>query len=253
MIKNSIVILVFLVVSGLFAQNEVLFSRATDSYNAGDYGKAIEYYQRIIDNGKHSAELYFNMANAHYKRDEIGPSIYYYEKALLLKPNDTEIINNLGYAQNMRLDAIENIPETAMTRFYNTIIGQLSFDQWAYLGVAMIMLFVLAYLAYYLLNIALQKRISFIISIIALLLSLVSISFAYLQYDSFKSDNPAIVFEREVAVTSEPNQRSERIFTLHEGTKVNVLEELNDWMKIKIADGQTGWLPSENLKLLKAF
>jgi SH3-like domain-containing protein len=81
----------------------------------------------------------------------------------------------------------------------------------------------------------------------------VSISFAYLQYDSFKSDNPAIVFEREVAVTSEPNQRSERIFTLHEGTKVNVIEELNDWMKIKIADGQTGWLQSENLKLLKVF
>jgi len=208
MIKNSIVILVFLFVSGLYAQNEVLFSRATDSYNAGDYGKAIEYYQRIIDNGKHSAELYFNMANAHYKRDEIGPSIYYYEKALLLKPNDPEIVNNLGYAQNM---------------------------------------------TYYLLNIAIQKRFSFIISIIALLLSLVSISFAYLQYDSFKSDNPAIVFEREVAVTSEPNQRSERIFTLHEGTKVNVVDELNDWMKIRIADGQTGWLPSENLKLLKVF
>lgn len=253
MIKNGTVMLVFLFVSGLFAQNEVLFSKATDSYNAGDYGKAIEYYQRIIDNGKHSAELYFNMANAHYKRDEIGPSIYYYEKALLLKPNDPEIKNNLGYAQNMRLDAIENMPETAMTRFYNTIIGKLSFDQWAYLGVTMVILFVLAYLAYYLLNIAIQKRISFIISIIALLLCLASISFAYLQYDSFNSDNPAIIFEREVAITSEPNERSERIFTLHEGTKVNVVEVLNNWMKIRIADGQTGWLPSENLKLLKNF
>ena len=253
MIKKSIVILIFLFVSGLFAQNEVLFSSATDAYNAGDYGKAIEYYQKIVDNGKHSAELYFNMANAYYKRDEIGPSIYYYEKALLLKPNDPEILNNLGYAQNMRLDAINKMPESAMTRFYNAVIGKFSFDQWAYFGVAMIMLFVLAYLAYYLLNSALQKRFSFIMSILALLLCVVSVSFSYLQYDAYKTNNPAIIFGREVAVTSEPNERSERIFTLHEGTKVNVQEQLNDWMKIKIVDGQTGWIPSEKLKLLKAF
>jgi tetratricopeptide (TPR) repeat protein len=253
MIKNILVVLVLFFSIGVSAQNEVLFTRATDSYNAGEFEKAIEYYQRIIDNGKHSAELYFNMANAHYKRDEIGPSIYYYEKALLLKPNDPEIINNLGYAQNMRLDAIDKMPESAMTRFYNTVIGKFSFDQWAYFSVAMLILFVLAYLAYYLLRIAIQKRVSFIISILALLLCVASLSFAYLQYDAYNSNNPAIIFEREVAITSEPNERSERIFTLHEGTKVYVLDELNNWMKIKIADGQTGWLPSENLKLLKAF
>ncbi|GMN09654.1 tetratricopeptide repeat protein [Croceitalea sp. MTPC9] len=253
MIKDIVVVLVFLFVTGISAQNEVLFSRATDAYNEGDYGKAIKYYQNILDNGKHSAELYFNMANAYYKRDEIGPSIYYYEKALLLKPNDQEIINNLGYAQNMRLDAIDKMPESAMTRFYNTVIGRFSFDQWAYFGVVMIILFVLAYLAYYLLNMATQKRISFIVSMTALILCVVSITFAYLQYDVYITDNPAIIFEREVAVTSEPNQRSERIFTLHEGTKVNVLEELNDWVKIKIADGQTGWLPVESLKVLKGF
>jgi len=251
--KRILIILTFLFVSGLFAQNEVLFSRATDSYNAGDYEKAIEYYEKIIANGKHSAELYFNLGNAYYKQEEVGPSIYYYEKALLLKPNDPEIINNLGYSQNMRLDAIETVPESAITAFYNSVVGKLSFDQWAYLGVGMIILFVLAYLAYYILNVAIHKRISFILSVTALVLCIVSISFAYLQYNDFKSNNPAIVFVREVAITSEPNERSERIFTLHEGTKVNVLEELNSWMKIKIADGQTGWLPSKDIKLLKGF
>lgn len=253
MIKKIVVILVFLFASSTIAQNEVLFSRATDAYNAGDYGKAIEYYEKIIANGKHSAELYFNLGNAYYKRDEVAPSIYYYEKALLLKPNDPEIINNLGYSQNMRLDAIDTLPESAMRSFYNAIVGKLSFNQWAYFGVAMMILFVFAYLAYYILNIAIQKRISFIVSITALILSVIFISFAYLQFNDFKASNPAIIFVREVAVTSEPNERSERIFTLHEGTKVNVLEELNDWMKIRIADGQTGWLASENLKLLKAF
>ncbi|MEM6540719.1 MAG: SH3 domain-containing protein, partial [Bacteroidota bacterium] len=39
----------------------------------------------------------------------------------------------------------------------------------------------------------------------------------------------------------------------HEGTKVNVMDTLENWYKIKIADGQTGWIPSESLKLVKDF
>ena len=53
--KNIVVLFVLFFTIGATAQNEVLFTRATDSYNAGEFEKAIEYYQRIIDNGKHSA------------------------------------------------------------------------------------------------------------------------------------------------------------------------------------------------------
>ena len=213
MIRKTLIVLICLITSFVTAQNEVLFNHATDSYNSGEFEKAIEYYQKIIDNGKHSAELYFNIANAYYKLGEVAPSIYNYEKALLLKPNDPEILNNLGYAQNMRLDAIEQVPESALTRFYNAIVGQFSFDQWAYFAIAMILLFVFAYLAYYLLNSALQKRISFIVSIIALAFCLTAISFAYLQYNAYKSNNPAIIFEREVVINSEPNKSSCLLYT----------------------------------------
>lgn len=234
-------------------QNNTLFERATEAYNTGEFQKAIDFYQKILDNDQHSAALYFNLGNSYYKQGEIGSSIYYYEKALLLDPDDAEIKNNLGYAKNMRLDAIEEMPETAFVRFYDITINYLSFENWAYLAVALMFLFVLSYIAYYLLQGSTQKRIAFITSLVAISLCAVTTLFAYLQYEDFKKDNPAIIFTREIAVTAEPNQRSERIFTLHEGTKVNVLETLGDWQKIKIADGQTGWLPSENLRILKDF
>ena len=64
---------------------------------------------------------------------------------------------------------------------------------------------------------------------------------------------PAIVFADESSVKAEPNARSQEAFALHEGTKVNVLEELNDWKKIKIADGSIGWIPAEDIKELKDF
>lgn len=235
------------------AQNEALFSKATEAYNEGEYDKAIESYQQIIKGGQHSAELYFNLGNSHYKLNQIAPSIYYYEKALLLKPNDSEIINNLAYAQNMTLDAIEVMPVTGLSKIYADITGFLSFDQWAYAAVIFMILFVVFYIGFFYLKYATQKRIAFISSITSLFIVIISIVFAFLQYSDFKADQPAIVFDNEVKVTSEPNKRSQAVFTLHEGTKLNVLEELDDYKKIRIADGQTGWLTSDSIRLLKDF
>lgn len=251
--KKSLYIIVLLITVLGNAQNEALFNRATDAYNNGDYQKAIEYYNGILDNGQHSAALYFNLGNAYYKLNLIAPSIYNYEKALLLSPNDPEIKNNLSYAQNMTLDAIEVMPDTGLARIYKTATGLLSFDQWSYVAVVFMVLFVLLYIAFYYFKYAMRKRIAFITSIISLLLSVIAAALAFVQYNDYMADRPAIVFDSEVQIKAEPNKRSQQLFVLHEGTKVNVLDELNEWKKIKIADGKTGWITSESIQLVKDF
>ncbi|MEL6976439.1 MAG: tetratricopeptide repeat protein [Bacteroidota bacterium] len=237
----------------LFGQNTARFEKATELYNKGQYNEAAEQYLSILENGEHSAALYFNLGNCYYKQNEIGPSIYYYEKALLLKPNDPEILNNLGYAQNMRLDAVEQMPQTELGKLYDGLVNRLSFDQWSYLAIALMMFCVLCYLAYYFLGVASQKRVAFVTSVISLILGCSAVLLAYLQYREFVSDNPAIVFAREVKIQAEPNANSESVFTLHEGTKVNVLDSLEAWRKIKLEDGQIGWVKIEKIKLLKDF
>lgn len=251
--KPILTLLLVIFSFSVHAQNDALFNIATDAYNSADYNTAIENYLEIIETGQHSSELYFNLGNSYYKLNQVAQSIYYYEKALLLKPNDAEIINNLGYAQNMTLDAIELMPETGLSKIYKDITGLMSFDQWAYAAVIFVILFVLLYIAFYYLESATQKRIAFITSLLSLVLSVVSVVFAFLQYNDFQDDKPAIVFDDEIKVTSEPNKNSQAVFTLHEGTKVIVLEELKGYKKIRIADGQTGWLTSESIKVLKDF
>ena len=251
--KEKVLIVTLLFCFWGSAQTEALFNRATDAYNEGNYEKAITTYEQILDKGEHSAALYYNLGNSYYKLNQIAPSIYYYEKALLLRPNDPEIKNNLAYAQNMTLDAIEVLPETGISKIYQNITGKLSFDQWSYSAVVFLILFVIAYIAFYYLRYATQKRIAFIGSLIFLIVSVISLSFAFMQYTHFNSEQPAIVFSEEVSVKSEPNRRSTEAFVLHEGTKVNVLEELNNFNKIQLVDGKTGWIPSDEIKLLKDF
>ena len=251
---KKLLTILFLVLSlTAWGQNEALFNKATEAYNKSDFNTAIENYQAIIESGQHSSALYFNLGNSYYKLNQIAPSIYYYEKALLLKPNDSEIKNNLGYAQNMTLDVIEELPMSSFSKVYDTVINFLSFDQWAYTAVAFVVLFILLYLAFYFLKYATHKRIAFITSILSILIAISAFVFALMQHNDFQKDQPAIVFDKVVRIKSEPNEQSQEVFQLHEGTKLNVLEALNDWRKIKIADGQTGWVSSESIKPLKDF
>lgn len=235
------------------AQDQGLFAEATQHYNQGEYPQALANYTQILENGEHSAALYFNMGNCHYKMGNIGPSIYFYEKALLLAPMDREILNNLAYAQNMRLDAIQEMPKGELAELYEKTVSRLTYDQWAYVAVVLIMLFVLSYLCYYFLRPANQKRMALVSGLLALGLCALSLVFAVLERQRFNKDDPAIVYAKEARVSSEPNAGSGTLFTLHEGSKVQVLEALGDWEKIQLADGQTGWILADKIKKIKDF
>ena len=235
------------------AQADALFAKAAEAYNAGDFQQAVSLYEEILSGNQHSAALYFNLGNAHYKMGEIAPSIYYYEKALLLDPNDAEIQNNLSFARNMTLDAIQPLPQTDLKRLYDNLVFYFRQDLWAYLGVAFMLLFVAGSVLFLALRRPNQKRVALIGGIVALLFSLGSTSMAYLQHLAYQSDQPAIVFEEEVAARSEPNPRSKEAFLLHEGTKVQLLDTLDNWQKVRLADGQTGWMPLKSLRRLKDF
>jgi len=249
-ICNILILFLSFLVSG---QTDAVFNSATDAYNDGEYEKAIDFYNSILEEGQHSASLYFNLGNSYYKLNDIAHSIYYYEKALLLSPNDKEINNNLGYAQQMTLDAIDTLPETGLSKFYKTITNKFSFDQWAKMGIAFMFLFVFLYIIFYYAQYASRKRWAFIGSLVFLFISILTITFSFIQYNDFKKEQPAIVFADEIGIQSEPNVSSDEIFVLHAGTKVNVVEKLNDWKRIRLTDGKTGWVSSEYIKLLKDF
>lgn len=237
-----------------FSQSDKLFNEANALYNDGKYAEAIDKYEAILDSGQHSAELYFNLGNANYKLNNVAPSIYYYEKALLLNPEDEDIKNNLtGYAQNMTIDAIDNVPQVGFARIINNIVNTFSTDTWAKMAIAGVLIFVILFLLYHFSYATSKKRIAFVVSLVSLVFAFFSIAMAFQKKSLDTKDNPAIVFAKESRVKSEANKTSEEVFRLHEGTKVQVLETYDDWCKIQLSDKSTGWIPSKDIKILKTF
>ncbi len=233
-----------------FSQNEKLFDQGKDLYKNGKYQQAINSWMQIIENGEASSELYFNLGNAQYKLNHIGPSIYYYEKALQLSPNDSDIKTNLAFAENARIDAIEPLPKSVFTKWYNNIADTFTFDGWAITAVVLSIVFVTLFLLYYFSYTEKRKRLLFATSMFAALFLVATVIMAFLTYGDYSKNQPAIIFSSQIEVKSEPSMGSNSAFVLHEGTKVQITAQDGNWYRISIADGKDGWVPASELKQL---
>ncbi|WP_026452091.1 tetratricopeptide repeat protein [Aequorivita capsosiphonis] len=248
--KKLLYILILLISFSGFAQNTELFDQGKELYKNGKYQQAINAWMQILDRDEHSAALYFNLGNAQYKLNHIGPSVYYYEKALQLSPNDEDIKNNLAFAENARIDAIEPLPKTVFSKWYKSIASVFTFNGWAIMAVAFSIFFVILFLLYYFSIIERRKRLLFAGSMFVGIFLVASLTMAFITYGDFTKKQPAIIFASEIEVKTEPSMGSSVAFTLHEGTKVQISAQDGNWYRITLADGKDGWIPATDLKQL---
>lgn len=252
--KKFLFLLLIIVTNVSVAQTtEELFKTANDLYKNNELEDAAALYEQIESKGLVSSELFYNLGNTYYKLNKVGPSIYYYEKALKLDPLNEDATNNLIFAKRLALDNIEELPKTVFQKFNENILQKLSYNQWAIVVVVFSFLGSLLFLFFYFANTPAKKRFYFVTSTLSFVLLLISFAITYQQYSFAKNNREAIVFAEETEVRNAPTLNADEVFTLHEGTKVIVLDTIDDWKKIKIADGKQGWIIASELKLIDAF
>lgn len=232
------------------ASMESLFKEGNSAYNKAEYQKAISLYEQTLKMGQFSAELYYNLGNSYYKLNNIAESIYYFEKAKQLDPNDEDIVINSNFAKNMTIDAIEKLPESQIVTIQKKIYGIFNFSYWSYMTVILFWLFTGLFLVYLFIKSASLKQTFFFSAFGILIFFMISFLITYSIEEKEKNTNSAILFSNQIDIWSEPNQQAELLFSLHEGTKVEVLDILENWKKIRIANGSEGWIENASLRYL---
>jgi tetratricopeptide (TPR) repeat protein len=245
--KQLILLLSLLPFFTITAQQE-LFDQANENYTQEQYAEAVAMYDSIHSLGLSSAELYYNLGNAHYKMGHISSCILNYERALQLAPNDKDITYNLELVQQHVVDKIEMLDVFFLKKMlYNTRITQTS-NTWAKLSLVSFAATLFFLLFFFLSRRTLIKRITFYLSILTLIITLVSLSFSSNVKHDMTSHESAIVFSPTVTVKSSPNESGTKIFVLHEGTKVQIVDRLGEWVEILLSDGNKGWMKSETIE-----
>ena len=251
---NSIWLGLFLILGAVYVQAQEssveIFAQANAAYNEANYGKAVELYMHILDKGQHSAALYYNLGNAYYRLNQVAESIYFFEKAKQLAPENQDIKINSAFAQNMTIDAIEPLPQSQLALLQSKIFSLLTLDNWSKLTLGLLWLFALLFLGYLFTQSTAVKRNLFFLSTAFLILFIGAFGITFSKDSKSKQTQYAILFSKKIDTWSEPNQQGDLLFMLHEGTKVQVLDSLAEWQKIRISNGSEGWLRNANLRNL---
>lgn len=248
---KKLILLFLLTFCNSFAQDsQGLFDEANVLYKNGKHKEAIALYEQITNNDLASSELYFNLANCYYKLNKVAPAIYNYEKALQLKPTNQDAKNNLVFAKRLTLDRIDQLPQSYFQKLNSAYLKKISVNAWGTIAILFSILSALFSLLYYYAYSTNKKRFFFVFSVLSVLLLITTLVIAYSQYDTIQTTKEGIIYIEEVSVKNEPTNDSDEVFSLHEGTKVFVLDTVDTWTKIKLSNGKIGWMLSEKLREL---
>ncbi len=225
-----------------------LWDSANSAYVNANYSEAIELYKSITDMGLISDKLFFNLGNAYYKEEDLARAILYYQKALLISPNDADILYNLQIAQSQIKDQIEEIPELFLRRWNRSIARTFDCTGWSVISLIALCVALGSLLVFLLAGAIRLRKIGFGVGLFAVVIFAASTLYALGERREIIEHNGAVVMSRSISIKSSPDRSATDLFMLHDGTTIKILREIDDWYEISIADGKKGWIESKRVE-----
>ncbi len=241
----SILLVSLLFVSGVHAEEASLaFEQANQLYRSNKYQEAAAVYEQVLKNGYESPALYYNLGNTYFKMQNIPMAILNYERAHRLAPRDEDITYNLRLANIRIVDRIEPVPELFFVGWWRGFVNSFSSGGWSIVSVIALWGAAIGTAVLLVSRRIIIQRIALFTAMFAFLLTILGFTAAYQRMQTERNTHAAILVVPSVSVKSAPDDQSTDLFVLHEGVKVEYLDSVGDWRKIRLADGKVGWLHS---------
>lgn len=225
----------------LFILLTTLFADANAQYAEGNYAEAIVQYEHILTE-QQAPEVYYNLGNAYFKQGELAQSILAYERALRLKPSYKDAKHNLQFAQSRIIDNIEDTHSFFLSNWIKAVRDALSQRVWTVLSISLFILALVGFFFFAFSQTIWLRKTAFYLSIVALVISVVACANAGSLYQRDTQRSEAIITQGVVNAKSSPDRSGNDLFTLHEGTKVEIHEVIGDWCCVHVGNN-IGWMP----------
>ncbi|SHM49721.1 SH3 domain-containing protein [Chitinophaga sp. CF418] len=225
------------------------FEKANQLFRQKQYTEAAGIYQQLIDEGYHQPQLFINAGNAWYKANKTGLAIYNYEKALERDPFNKSAIHNLSVA-NQRVEGyVNDLPLLFFQQWWLHLQHFHSPNGWAAGAVIFFWLLIAGIIAMLIVP-AFKPALLRWGTGVATLLFFFYLTIGISTYVTANAHNEGIIMGNVVKAKAAPDQESKDMFELHEGVKVQVTDATQEYCKILLPDGKTGWLACAEIKRL---
>lgn len=232
----------------IFGQNvEDRMKQAGEYYRNGEFDKAIESYKQLEEEGYEGTSLYFNLANSYYRIGKLGEAILNYEKALKLSLSDDDVKHNLAFANLSTVDRIQPLPTFFLFEWWETILASFTVNGWTYFAYFFFSLLIVLIVIYFFARTIFQQKLILFSGLGILIIFLLVVSLLIVKINREETFISGVVIEQSVTVKTSPDIKSTDAFVIHEGLKVNLEDQLDEWIKIRLADGKVGWVENSSV------
>jgi len=226
------------------ADSTAVFIEAVNDYKSGNFEQAAQKFEMIAQQGTKNSYLYYNIANAYLKSKDIGRAVLWYERAKKFNPGDPDLNFNLNYANRFVKDKQDDSYDIMEIIFFwdnlvpariiqiTAVIFSFLFFTWA--GVQTV----------------LRKKIFSGTGSVLFAILILTAAAACISYYKNYSGSDAVIVSKEAFIRSSISDNSTKLFTLHAGVKITVVEKRDEYLKIKFSRDKIGWVRSDQAEII---
>jgi len=219
-----------------------LFAVGNAAYEEERYDDAVAAYQKIPGFGLNDPRVLYNLGNAFFRLGRLGPAILSYERALRLDPSDREARDNLELSRGLIRDRVGEPELQYPIRVVKETLEAIPTPSIAWVFLACAWAAAAAAGAIPLAGSWIRRRLLAYATVAIGLLALTA--GASLLYRGRQDAAPiAIVLEDRIDVRSGPGEENTILFTVHEGTRLDLRNRLELWVQVSLPNGLSGWVP----------
>ena len=223
-----------------------LYRQGNLLYEQSQFAEASRTYERIIQKGIQNGYVYYNLGNAYFRQQKVGQAILAYERANRLIPRDDDVKTNLAVANLKTIDQIT----IEMPWFGRRMVDAITVNECTVLTSVLGGLTLFIFLAFLLARAPTTRRVLVRVGTIFCIVFILSGGLTGFKIYTTLTHQDAIILNITAVIRSSPDETAAPLFSLHDGTKVQIIEIRGAWMRIQLTDGKNGWLQHEQLEVI---
>jgi tetratricopeptide (TPR) repeat protein len=230
-------------------ETQSIYSSVPSELPAGtwneDLAKVAEKLQLLVDSRIENDQLFYNLATAQLRLGQTGKAIANYRRGLRLDPTNQTYRERLALAQrNLAIGSPTQNAKLASIRNINDRIHRFVSPR------TMKGLFISTWAAFWGIIALRALRVQFhwkAAASITLLCATLAAGSYFLRVTEFIADGTAVLVEPNVTIREGDGSEFAELTELRsaEGRVVKVLDRRGDWVRISLASGTAGWIPSD--------
>jgi tetratricopeptide (TPR) repeat protein len=224
-----------------------LFEQANDAYEKKRFDEAVSSYETILKYGVADPRVLYNLGNAYFMLGKLAPAILNYERALRIDPADADTRENLELARSRIRDRVLEPDAPFPVQALQQVLDAISPNAmaWIVLGFWVLVTSLAALLL--VARDAMRRRL-LVYSLLAggLCALLAAGGLAFKVHQAMARE--AIVMLDRVDVRSGPGEDNTVLFTVHEGTSLELRNRLDGWFQVSLPNALSGWVAAASVE-----